>query len=88
MTPLACNECPTPELTPGDGWDCQDGIRTHCNHECMVTCRDCWDPPPADAYVCPPCKGHGTVLIGIDPDTGHPIDETCANCYGTGDLPC
>lgn len=45
------------------------------------------EPAPADLYVCDRCNGHGTVLHHIDPDTGHPVDETCTNCYGTGDLP-
>lgn len=36
---------------------------------------------------CPTCKGHGTVPVAYDHQTGRWHDDDCPTCHGHGDLP-
>jgi len=41
--------------------------------------------PPEDLDTCERCDGLGSVITGLDPETGKAVDEPCPWCGGTGD---
>jgi hypothetical protein len=54
-----------------------------CEHDW----RGCEEHPcERCAETCGECHGLGAVFLYRDPETNHPVSETCTACGGTGDL--